>query len=228
MARRGVACVASVDAGVLAEEGRKRARRRDAAPPRAAPFTLAHNLCLCLCPPCFSTLTHPRLPLSRRGASPTLFVALASFLRLGLRGATPLERRQRPGGACAPQRGGGSPDSGASMGEGKGAPPCSVPRSFNVHPTIANRAPPSPPPPLATAPLPGPPRSPHSVLGITAYSTEPDTPRQGARQRPPASLCSTDHLSARARLSLLTFSPALSARSPLVTPLPREENSSPG
>lgn len=131
-----------------------------------------------------------RPTLSRRFSIP---VAPASFLRLESRGAIPLERRQRPGGACAPRRGSSRLIVAKSDGKGKGAPPCSIPRSASVHPTIGYRA--APLPPLATAPLPGPPRSPHSVLGITAYSIELDARRQGARQRPPASRCSTDCIS---------------------------------
>lgn len=46
----------------------------------------------------------------------------------------------------------------------------------------------SPSLPLATIPLPGPPRSPHSVLGITACNIRADVRRRGARRRPPASL----------------------------------------
>lgn len=140
------------------------------------------------------------LPLARRlrlSSSPrrrrSVPVAPASFLRLESRGAIPLERRQRPGGACAPRRGSGRLIVAKPDGKGKGAPPCSIPRSSSVHPTIGCRA--APLPPLATAPLPGPPRSPHSVLGITAYSIELDARRQGARQRPPASRCSTDCIS---------------------------------
>ena len=126
------------------------------------------------------------------GASPSRSHQRA-FLLLKSRGAIPLERRQRPGGACAPRRGSSRLIVAKSDGKGKGAPPCSIPRSASVHPTIGYRA--APLPPLATAPLPGPPRSPHSVLGITAYSIELDARRQGARQRPPASRCSTDCIS---------------------------------
>lgn len=72
-------------------------------------------------------------------------------------------------------------------GEGEGAPPCSIPRSSSVHPTIGCRA--APLPPLATAPLPGPPRSPHSVLGITACSIELDARRRKERDNDHLPLC---------------------------------------
>lgn len=111
-----------------------------------------------------------------------------SFLRHGIeRGAIPLERRQRPGGACAPRRGSGRLIVAKLEGEGEGAPPCSIPRSSSVHPTIGCRA--APLPPLATAPLPGPPRSPHSVLGITACSIELDARRRKERDNDHLPLC---------------------------------------
>lgn len=85
--------------------------------------------------------------------SPSLSVVLASFLRPESRGVIPLERCQRPGGACASRRGNETPDSGATDGKGKGAPPCSVPRSFAVHPTTVSRA--APPPPSLRLHCPG-------------------------------------------------------------------------
>ncbi|KAG7209430.1 hypothetical protein KM043_015523 [Ampulex compressa] len=79
--------------------------------------------------------------------------------------ATPAPRGRLRGGAAATR---GSP---------------SPVHPSGAHPTTGLRAP--PPPPLATAPLPGPPRSPHSVLGVTAYSTE----LEERDHLPAASLC---------------------------------------
>lgn len=173
MARSGgVACSAvSVDAGVFAvgrkETGEKEEQKRF--------LSLFHRLSL-------------PLSLSLSLSIPPSPSHEARFLRHGIeRGAIPLERRQRPGGACAPRRGSGRLIVAKLEGEGEGAPLRSIPRSSSAHPTIGCRA--APLPPLATAPLPGPPRSPHSVLGITACSIELDARRQGARQRPPAPLC---------------------------------------
>lgn len=149
-------------------------------------------------------------------------VTPANFLRLESRGAISLERRQRPGGACAPRRGSSRLIVAKPVGEGKGAPPYSIPRSSSVHPTIGCRA--APLPPLATAPLPGPPRSPHSVLGITAYSIELDARRQGARQRPPAFLCSTDYICLSLFLTFLLPDRSFPSSCTLPLPLLREED----
>lgn len=181
MARRGVACSAvSVDAGVFAvgrkETGEKEEQKRFSPSSTSLPRPFSLSLLFSL----------PSNPLSLP-SSPS-HSHQASFLRHGIeRGAIPLERRQRPGGACAPRRGSGRLIVAKLEGEGEGAPPCSIPRSSSVHPTIGCRA--APLPPLATAPLPGPPRSPHSVLGITACSIELDARRRKERDNDHLPLC---------------------------------------